>query len=58
MCVSMKAYWLLFLISLYEKDSKVYSFSTGEMFSMIPYVVDLSKKLIPGLWEKVSLLDS
>ena len=23
------------------------------MFSMIPYVVDLSKKLVPGLWEKV-----
>ena len=28
-------------------------FLAGEMFSMIPYVVDLSKKLVPGLWEKV-----
>jgi len=33
-------------------DSKILE---GEMFSMIPYVVDLSKRLVPGLWEKEKL---
>eukprot|EP00794_Sanderia_malayensis_P005743 gene5743-6445_t len=28
-----------------------------EMFSMIPYVIDLSRKLVPGLWEKEKLKD-